>query len=111
MGVTHIIALRQSPMGMTPSFSPSSGNLKREKASLISVSWAAVMPCSFASLDGRATFAAGGAAAGGLRLGGWMRGSISEWAWLAGNDMRGGGDGDVPCLRGGQFRVAGEVGA
>lgn len=69
-GFAHIIAFRQSLMGMTPSFSPSNGMLKREKASLISVSCAAVMLCSFASLDGRATFAAGGAAAGGLRLGG-----------------------------------------
>lgn len=50
-GETHIIALRTSSMGMTPSFSPSMGSAKSEKASLISASSCAVMSCSLASLD------------------------------------------------------------
>ena len=48
---THIMALRTSSMGMTPSFSPSMGSEKSEKASLISASSCAVMSCSLASLD------------------------------------------------------------
>lgn len=48
---THIMALRTSSMGMTPSFSPSIGSAKSEKASLISASSCAVMSCSLASLD------------------------------------------------------------
>lgn len=38
-------------MGITPSFSPSMGSAKSEKASLISASSCAVMSCSLASLD------------------------------------------------------------
>lgn len=61
------MALRTSPMGMTPSFSPSMGSENSANASLISASSRAVMLCSLASLDWRSLGAEGGV----LRLGGW----------------------------------------
>src|SRR6478735_8124671 len=53
MGEGYIMARRTSPMGMTPSLSPSMGSEKSPKASLISASSCAVMLFSLASLDGR----------------------------------------------------------
>jgi hypothetical protein len=74
---TDISARRTSPMGMTPSFSPSMGSAKREKASRISDSSCAVRLCSLASLEGRAPVdleeeaaAEDAPAAGGRRRGG-----------------------------------------
>ncbi len=77
----YISARRTSPMGMTSSslsLSSSRGSEKREKASRISASSCAVMPCSLASLEGRAPPALVGFAAeddapadGGRRRGGW----------------------------------------
>lgn len=49
---TYIMARRTSPIGMTPSFSPSMGSEKSANASLISASSSAVMSFSLASLDG-----------------------------------------------------------
>jgi len=75
-GTTHVMARRTSPMGMTPSFSPSMGSEKRPKASLMSASSWAVMLCSFASLDWRGCFAPEApeaAAVGGRRFGGWEK--------------------------------------
>lgn len=71
------MARRTSPMGITPSFSPSMGSEKSPKASLMSASSCAVMLCSLASLDWRGCccFAPAEpvAAVGGRRLGGWTR--------------------------------------
>ena len=67
----HIIARRTSLMGITPSFSPFFFCEKSAKASLISFSSAAVMLCSFASLDCRALGSGADAAAGARRLGGY----------------------------------------
>lgn len=64
---TYINALLTSPMAITPSFSPSIFCENNENASFISVSSAAVILCSLASLDR-------GPAAGAevsLRLAGW----------------------------------------
>ena len=47
------MARRTSPIGMTPSRSPSMGSQKRPKASLMSASSWAVMPFSLASFDWR----------------------------------------------------------
>lgn len=68
----YIRARRTSGMGMTPSFSPAMGSEKRLKASRMSVSSWAVMPCSLASLEGRAAREgpASVVAAAGRRLGG-----------------------------------------
>jgi hypothetical protein len=70
-------ARRTSPMGMMPSFSPSRGSEKREKASRISASSSAVRLFSLASLEGRAPVgleveaaADDAPGAGGRRLGG-----------------------------------------
>jgi len=71
-------ARRTSPMGMTPSFSPSMGSANREKASRISASSSAVMSFSFASFERRALDLDVGLeaapAAGGRRLGGCYEG-------------------------------------
>lgn len=71
-GGMYIRARRTSGMGMTPSFSPAIGSEKRLKASRMSVSSWAVMPCSLASLEGRAVREgpASVVAAAGRRLGG-----------------------------------------
>lgn len=58
-GGLYIIALRTSPVLITPSFSPFFFSEKREKASRISFSSAPVMLCSFASLDCRTLGVAG----------------------------------------------------
>ena len=82
------MALRTSPMGMTPSFSPSMASEKRLKASLISASSRAVMLCSLASRDWRSP---GGLRALGrppaVRFGGCVHGVVSTAlshfrAWL-----------------------------
>ena len=52
-GRTHTMARRTSPVGMTPSFSPSMGSANSAKASRISCSCRAEMLCSFASFDCR----------------------------------------------------------
>lgn len=75
-GCTYVMARRTSPMGITPSFSPSIGSEKSPKASLMSASSCAVMLCSFASLDWRGCFVLGPGAVGGRRFGGW-RGQVS----------------------------------
>jgi hypothetical protein len=64
---TYTMALLTSPIGMTPSFSPSMGSENSANASLISASSRAVMLCSFASLDWRSLGAEGGT----LRFGGY----------------------------------------
>lgn len=48
---SYIMALRTSPIGMTPSFSPSMGSEKSANASLISASSSAVMSFSLARRD------------------------------------------------------------
>lgn len=70
------MARRTSPMGITPSFSPSMGSLKSANASLISASSRAVMLCSLASLDWRGLGVAEAAAAdgGALRFAGFGEG-------------------------------------
>ena len=50
---SYIIARRTSPIGITPSFSPSMGSENSPKASLISASSSAEMLFSLASLDSR----------------------------------------------------------
>lgn len=66
----YIIALRTSPVGIIPSFSPFFFSENREKASRISFSSAPVMLCSFASLDCR-TLGVLASPAAARRLGGY----------------------------------------
>lgn len=70
------MALRTSPMGMTPSFSPSASSENSANASLISASSCAVMSFSRASLDSLVlpVPAPDSATAAAFRLGGYMHG-------------------------------------
>lgn len=70
-GIKYIIALRTSPVGITPSFSPLFSTENSAKASLISFSSAPVILCSFASFDCRTLGAEASAGAGARRLAGW----------------------------------------
>jgi hypothetical protein len=70
-GNAYIMAFRTSPIGIIPSFSSLSALENSPNASLISLSSAAVMLCSFASLDWRVLGVAA-SAAGARRLAGWV---------------------------------------
>ncbi len=72
---TNTMARRTSPMGSTPSFSPSSGSQNSPHASLISASSDAVMLCSRARLDRGAFLLAAASVDAALRLAGcaWPR--------------------------------------
>ena len=83
------MARRTSPVGMTPSFSPSMGSANSAKASWISCSCRAEMLCSFASFDCR-SLGASLVLAFALRFGGYVDRSrgTNDISRIAGKSLR-----------------------